>query len=128
MRLGRGCWNTRGPAARRPKALGRSPSWSVALAPSSSSARTVARVEARTHKEGRRRWLIWYGWPASMSASRRWKCTSCRRARAGRWLMTGAACLRRWLLDQGVAVVAVEATGGYERQISEALEEAGLVV
>ena len=36
--------------------------------------------------------------------------------------------LRRWLLDQGVAVVAVEATGGYERQISEALEEAGLVV
>jgi len=42
--------------------------------------------------------------------------------------MTGAACLRRWLLDQGVAVVAVEATGGYERQISEALEEAGLVV
>src|SRR5215468_785620 len=40
----------------------------------------------------------------------------------------GLLVVRRWLLDQGVAVVALEASGGYERQISEALEEAGLVV
>lgn len=36
--------------------------------------------------------------------------------------------LRRWLLDLGVAVAAVEASGGYEREVSEVLEEAGLVI
>ena len=36
--------------------------------------------------------------------------------------------LRRWLLDLGVGVVALEASGGYERQVSEELEDAGLMV
>ena len=36
--------------------------------------------------------------------------------------------LRRWLLDLGVAVAAVEASGGYERKVSDVLEDAGLVV
>ena len=40
----------------------------------------------------------------------------------------GLAGLRRWLVGLGVAVVAVEASGGYEREVSEVLEEAGLVV
>jgi transposase len=40
----------------------------------------------------------------------------------------GLAALRRWLLDLGVAVAAVEASGGYEREVSVLLEEAGLVV
>ncbi|CAN5914265.1 IS110 family transposase [soil metagenome] len=40
----------------------------------------------------------------------------------------GLARLRRWLVGLGVAVVAVEASGGYEREVSEVLEEAGLVV
>jgi len=40
----------------------------------------------------------------------------------------GLAGLRRWLIGLGVALVAVEASGGYERQVSEVLEEAGLVV
>jgi transposase len=40
----------------------------------------------------------------------------------------GLAELRRWLVGAGVALVAVEASGGYERQVSEVLEEAGLVV
>jgi transposase len=40
----------------------------------------------------------------------------------------GLAGLRRWLVGLGVALVAVEASGGYEREVSEVLEEAGLVV
>jgi len=36
--------------------------------------------------------------------------------------------LRRWLLALGVAVAAVEASGGYEREVSEVLEGAGLVI
>jgi transposase len=36
--------------------------------------------------------------------------------------------LRRWLLDLGVAVAALEASGGYEREVSGLLEEAGLVI
>jgi transposase len=36
--------------------------------------------------------------------------------------------LRQWLLDLGVGVVALEASGGYERQVSEVLEDAGLMV
>lgn len=40
----------------------------------------------------------------------------------------GLRALRRWLLDLGVAVAAVEASGGYEREVSEALEDAGLVM
>jgi transposase len=40
----------------------------------------------------------------------------------------GLLALRRWLLELGVAVAAVEASGGYERQVSEVLEEIGLVV
>ena len=40
----------------------------------------------------------------------------------------GLAELCRWLVGAGVALVAVEASGGYERQVSEVLEEAGLVV
>ena len=40
----------------------------------------------------------------------------------------GLAELCRWLVGAGVAVVALEASGGYERQVSEALEAVGLVV
>lgn len=40
----------------------------------------------------------------------------------------GLSKLRRWLLDLGVAVAAVEASGGYEREVSEVLEKAGLVI
>lgn len=40
----------------------------------------------------------------------------------------GLSELRRWLLDLGVGVVALEASGGYERQVSEILEEAGMMV
>src|SRR5260370_17738645 len=40
----------------------------------------------------------------------------------------GLAGLRRWLIGLGVALVAVEASGGYERQGSEVLEKAGLFV
>lgn len=40
----------------------------------------------------------------------------------------GLAGLRRWLIGLGVALVAVEASGGYEREVSEELEEAGLIV
>jgi transposase len=40
----------------------------------------------------------------------------------------GLGQLRRWLLDLGVAVAAVEASGGYERKVSEVLESAGLVI
>lgn len=40
----------------------------------------------------------------------------------------GLGKLRRWLLDLGVALVAVEASGGYEREVSEILEGAGLVI
>src|SRR4029077_3991042 len=40
----------------------------------------------------------------------------------------GLAGLRRWLVGLGVAVVAVEARGGYEREVSDVLEEAGLIV
>jgi transposase len=40
----------------------------------------------------------------------------------------GLSRLRRQLLDLGVAVAAVEASGGYEREVSEALEDAGLVI
>ncbi|MEA2804387.1 MAG: transposase [Rhodospirillaceae bacterium] len=40
----------------------------------------------------------------------------------------GVAGLRRWLVGLGVAVVAVEASGGYEREVSEVLEDAGLIV
>ena len=40
----------------------------------------------------------------------------------------GLAGLRRWLVGLGVAMVAVEASGGYEREVSEVLEEAGLIV
>ncbi len=36
--------------------------------------------------------------------------------------------LRRWLLGRGVAIAALEASGGYEREVSEALESAGLVI
>ncbi len=36
--------------------------------------------------------------------------------------------LRQWLLDLGVAVAAVEASGGYEREVSAVLEGVGLVV
>ena len=36
--------------------------------------------------------------------------------------------MRRWLVGLGVALVAVEASGGYEREVSEVLEEAGLIV
>jgi transposase len=36
--------------------------------------------------------------------------------------------LRQWLLDLGVAVAAVEASGGYEREVSDLLEAAGLVI
>jgi transposase len=40
----------------------------------------------------------------------------------------GLADLGRWLIGLGVALVALEASGGYERRVSEALEEMGLVV
>lgn len=40
----------------------------------------------------------------------------------------GLTGLCRWLVGAGVALAAVEASGGYERQVSEVLEEAGLVV
>jgi len=40
----------------------------------------------------------------------------------------GLAELCRWLVGAGVAVVALEASGGYERQVSEAVEAVGLVV
>ena len=40
----------------------------------------------------------------------------------------GLAGLRRWLVGLGVALVALEASGGYEREVSEVLEEAGLIV
>ena len=40
----------------------------------------------------------------------------------------GLAGLRRWLVGLGVAMVAVEPSGGYEREVSEVLEEAGLIV
>jgi transposase len=40
----------------------------------------------------------------------------------------GLAGLRRWLIGIGVALVAVEASGGYEREVGDVLEEAGLVV
>ena len=40
----------------------------------------------------------------------------------------GLAGLRRWLIGLGVSVVAVEASGGYEREVSDVLEEAGLIV
>lgn len=40
----------------------------------------------------------------------------------------GLSVLQRWLSALGVAVAALEASGGYERKIVEALEEAGLVV
>jgi len=40
----------------------------------------------------------------------------------------GLAELCRWLVGIGVALVALEASGGYERQVSEVLENAGLVV
>jgi transposase len=40
----------------------------------------------------------------------------------------GLTALRRWLLDLGVAVVALEASGGYEREVGDLLEEAGLVI
>ena len=41
----------------------------------------------------------------------------------------GLAGLRRWLVGLGVAVpAAVEASGGYEREVSEVLEDAGLIV
>lgn len=36
--------------------------------------------------------------------------------------------LSRWLVGLGVATVGLEASGGYERRVSEVLEEAGLVV
>lgn len=36
--------------------------------------------------------------------------------------------LRGWLLGRGIAIAAVEASGGYEREVSEVLEGAGLVV
>jgi transposase len=40
----------------------------------------------------------------------------------------GLADLCRWLVGVGVALVALEASGGYERRVSEVLEQAGLVV
>jgi len=40
----------------------------------------------------------------------------------------GLAELCRWLIGAGVALVALEASGGYERRASEVLEEAGIVV
>lgn len=40
----------------------------------------------------------------------------------------GLGKLRRWLLDRGVAIAATEASGGYEREVGERLEKAGLVV
>ena len=40
----------------------------------------------------------------------------------------GLAGLRRWLFRLGVAVVAVEASGCYEREVSEVLEDAVLIV
>jgi transposase len=49
-----------------------------------------------------------------------------------RWTVSydrrGLSKLRRQLLDLGVAVAAVEASGGYEREVSEVLEDAGLVI
>jgi transposase len=41
---------------------------------------------------------------------------------------TGLAELCRWLIGAGVALVALEASGGYERRVSERLEAAGIVV
>lgn len=40
----------------------------------------------------------------------------------------GLAGLQRWLVGLGVALVAVEASGGYEREVSDVLEQAGLIV
>lgn len=40
----------------------------------------------------------------------------------------GLGDLRQWLLDLSVAVAAVEASGGYERGVSDVLERAGLVI
>lgn len=40
----------------------------------------------------------------------------------------GLAELCRWLIGAGVALAAVEASGGYERRVSEVLEEAGIAV
>jgi transposase len=40
----------------------------------------------------------------------------------------GLAELCRWLIARGVALAAVEASGGYERGVSEVLEEAGILV
>jgi transposase len=49
-----------------------------------------------------------------------------------RWTVSydrrGLSKLRRQLLDLGVAVAAVEASGGYEREVSAVLEDAGLVI
>lgn len=40
----------------------------------------------------------------------------------------GLSKLRRWLVANGAAIVALEASGGYEREVSERLEEADLLV
>jgi transposase len=40
----------------------------------------------------------------------------------------GLAELYRWLIGVGVALAAVEASGGYERRVSEVLEKAGITV
>lgn len=40
----------------------------------------------------------------------------------------GLAELCRWLVGAGVALVALEASGGYERRVREVLEDAGIVV
>ena len=52
----------------------------------------------------------------------------CGASRTVRYDRRGLLGLRRWLLDLGVGVVALEASGGYERQVSEELEDAGLMV
>lgn len=49
-------------------------------------------------------------------------------SRTVRYDRRGLGELRGWLLDLGVAVAAVEASGGYERKVSDVLEGAGLVI
>jgi transposase len=52
----------------------------------------------------------------------------CGTSRTVRYDRRGLLELRQWLLDLGVGVVALEASGGYERQVSEVLEDAGVMV
>ena len=68
------------------------------------------------------------GWPRCQQGQTGRLCGASGESRTVGYDRRGLAGLRRWLVGLGVAMVAVEASGGFEREVSEVLEEAGLIV